>query len=293
LHFVLRQQPLKMKEKVDMREETLGILELLHPVAPSDLIRLGRNYDGGYVFSSQSLDKCSHFISCGLSYDWSFEIELKERRPDLPIVAFDRTSGFNTTMLYWVLKNFGKIALYPFRFLGVQDTPSQSWGKISMMLRMKQIFSGNLTFVKKHIGLESNSEVQAFGALFTQSSGYGVKLDVEGTEYDLLETIIDKLDKIELLLIEFHNVEENIDAIVPFLKATRATHYVQHVHGNNYDRVNSFGFLNSIELTIARKDSGYQPDLAKQLSYPVKDLDFPNDRRKADLGFGFTEQVKK
>ncbi|MEQ8686501.1 MAG: hypothetical protein RIE86_14475 [Imperialibacter sp.] len=282
-----------MKETVDMREETLGILELLRPVAPADLIRVGRSYDGGYVFSSQSLASCSHFISCGLSYDWSFEIELKERRPDLPIVAFDRTSGFNSTMLYWVLKNFGKIALYPFRFLGVQDTPAQSWGKISMMLRMKQIFSGNLQFVKKHIGLESNSGVQSFGELFEHNNGYGVKLDVEGTEYELLDTIIGKLDKIELLLIEFHNVEENIDAIVPFLKAIRATHYVQHVHGNNYDSVNSFGFLNSIELTIAKKDSGYQPESAEVLTYPVKDLDFPNDRRKPDVGFDFKEQGQK
>lgn len=265
----------------------MTMVDLLRPVPPADLIRMGRNYDGGYVFSSASLQRCDYFISCGLSYDWSFEIELKAQRPDMPIVAYDKTSGFNTTMLYWIFKNLGKVAAYPIRSLGVQDTPAESLGKISMMLRMNKIFSGNLKFVKKHIGVQNGNGVQSLGELLSGGKSYGVKLDVEGTEYELLDTLVDQLPGIELLLIEFHGVEEYAATIEPFLKAIRTTHYVQHVHGNNYDRVNRFGFLNSIELTIARKDASFTNATGKPPAYPIDGLDFPNDRRKPDFGFSF------
>ena len=38
-----------------------------------DLIRLGRNNDGGYLVEKNSLKVSKALISFGLSFDWSFE----------------------------------------------------------------------------------------------------------------------------------------------------------------------------------------------------------------------------
>lgn len=269
-----------------MNESHREILQLLRPRTPVDLIRLGRLHDGGYVMSARSLARCQEFISCGLSFDWTFEMELKKRHPELPIAAFDRTSGFNLTYVYQLFKNVMKTVFYPVRPLGVQDTPRQSLGVIKMLLSMNSIFSGNLQFVKKHIGLTSNDKVQSLEELLQDDKRYGIKLDVEGTEYELLDLLVKKLPVIELLLIEFHNIEEHAHEILPFLRGVSATHYVQHTHGNNYAALNSFGFPDSIEVTIAPKDDTLKSSAVAD-SYPLKGLDFPNDRKKPDYPLVF------
>jgi len=269
-----------------MKDSHRKVLQLLHPRTPGDLVRLGRNYDGGYVMSAMNLARCNSFISCGLSFDWSFEMDLKRLHPEMPIGAFDRTSGFNFTYIYQLFRNLVKMVLYPFRSLGVQDTPRESLGRITMLLSMNSIFSGNLTFNKKHIGLKSDNKVQSLEELLSERKRYGIKLDVEGTEYELLGVLARNISKVELLLIEFHNLEEHLDETVKFLEAVSTSHYVQHTHGNNYAELNSFGFPDAIEVTIAPKDDIFQA-CAIGSSYPLAKLDFPNDRRKPDYPLVF------
>lgn len=269
-----------------MKDSQRKVLQLLRPRTPGDLIRLGRHYDGGYVMSATNLGRCNSFISCGLSFDWSFEMDLKKRHPSLPIAAFDRTSGFNLTFIYQLFRNVIKMVLYPFRFLDVQDTPRESLDRVTMLLNMNSIFSGNLTFNKKHIGQKSDNKVQSLEDLLIEGKRYGIKLDVEGTEYELLGVLARNISKIELLLIEFHNIEEHLVEVVKFLEEVGASHYVQHTHGNNYAALNSFGFPDAIEVTIAPKDDIFEA-CATGISYPLPNLDFPNHRRNQDYPLVF------
>jgi len=47
-------------------------LNFLIPVKVSKLIRLGRNFDGGYLVCSKVLNKCNNLITLGVGDDTSF-----------------------------------------------------------------------------------------------------------------------------------------------------------------------------------------------------------------------------
>ena len=42
-------------------------------VAKFELLRFGKNNDGGYLIEQESLKKANSLLSFGMGYDWSFE----------------------------------------------------------------------------------------------------------------------------------------------------------------------------------------------------------------------------
>jgi len=46
--------------------------KFLSPKKKYNLIRLGRNFDGGYLVDKQSIKQTKTFISLGINDDWSF-----------------------------------------------------------------------------------------------------------------------------------------------------------------------------------------------------------------------------
>ena len=47
----------------------------LKPIKSSNLIRLGREADGGYVVDSKIIEQCKNLISFGMGFDWTFELD--------------------------------------------------------------------------------------------------------------------------------------------------------------------------------------------------------------------------
>ena len=45
----------------------------------SNLIRIGRKSDGGYVIDRRVINKTSVIITCGLEAEWSFEKEFQKK----------------------------------------------------------------------------------------------------------------------------------------------------------------------------------------------------------------------
>ena len=64
----------------------------------SNLIRLGRKYDGGYVIDKRVIAKTNVIISCGLEAEWSFEKEFQKYNKNCKILAFDHTVDKN----FWI-----------------------------------------------------------------------------------------------------------------------------------------------------------------------------------------------
>ena len=52
----------------------------LRPIKNSNLIRLGRNLDGGYIVDSSIIQKCDTLITFGLGPDWSFELDYIKKK---------------------------------------------------------------------------------------------------------------------------------------------------------------------------------------------------------------------
>ena len=57
----------------------------------SNLIRLGRKLDGGYVIDKRVISKTKAVITCGLESEWSFENEFQKYNKNCKIIAFDHT----------------------------------------------------------------------------------------------------------------------------------------------------------------------------------------------------------
>ena len=70
-----------------------GVLQLpkfLCPLYETDLIRIGRDNDGGYLIPKQSLSQTKLLYSFGLSDDWSFEEDFYNKT-GAKIICYDPT----------------------------------------------------------------------------------------------------------------------------------------------------------------------------------------------------------
>ena len=64
---------------------------LLKPIKNPNLIRLGRNLDGGYIVDSEIIKQCNTLITFGLGPDWSFELDYIKMNKNIEIFMYDYT----------------------------------------------------------------------------------------------------------------------------------------------------------------------------------------------------------
>ena len=167
----------------------------------SNLVRLGRKSDGGYVIDKRVIRKTKAIITCGLEAEWSFEKHFQGYNKRCKILAFDHT----TDKRFWInrfikdlisLLMFKKIKLYQ-----ILD--------VFKFVQYLLFFSGqNKHFLKKLSPKKTNMDQQA---TITDAIGSNknivLKIDIEGDEYKVLDEVNKNLDKINLAIIEFHNVK--------------------------------------------------------------------------------------
>ena len=58
----------------------MTINKILKPKYNYDLIRLGKDFDGGYLVGENSVRGADYLISFGINEDWSFEKDFKSRK---------------------------------------------------------------------------------------------------------------------------------------------------------------------------------------------------------------------
>ena len=61
----------------------------LNPHKFEDLIRIGKDNDGGYIVRSQDIDDTRNLISLGISFDFSFEEDFLKKNKKVNIFSFD------------------------------------------------------------------------------------------------------------------------------------------------------------------------------------------------------------
>ena len=116
-----------------------------------------------------------------------------------------------------------------------------------------------------------------------------VKMDIEGSEYEWLESLSDEaLSHIKQMVIEFHRPRS-----WSVLSRLAKTHWLVHLHGNNFGSITTVSGVKVpevFECTYLRKDG----QLLHRNSTPFPTiLDMPNDKNCADLVLqGFPFQVK-
>ena len=247
----------------------------------SNLIRLGRKYDGGYVIDKRVIDKTKTIITCGLEAEWSFEKEFQKYNGDCKIIAFDHT----VNKKFWInrfLKDF--VSLLLLRNINLYQILD-----VFKYVEYSSFFSGkNKHFLKKIVSQKKNKKNQI---TITEAIGDNkdivLKIDIEGDEYKVLKEIDKNLNKINLVIIEFHDLPKNIKKIEKFIKKTKFKNV--HINANNYGIVDSNGIPQVIEMTLINPKKFRIKNKKTKRNYPIKGLDFKNWKRGPEIQLIFNK----
>lgn len=246
------------KLKTANTQKEKEIVNFLSEFIPLDVTemcktRIGRKNDGGYVMIEENLDKIEVIYVYGVSYDTYFEKDFIWRYPN-------------------------SIArLYDFSIHYVPYHPK-------------------FYFYKEGLGAQ-NDEKLMLGTLekhLTENKDLGkrmlLKVDIEGAEWESFAQI----DKKHLLLfdqivMELHNLGENIKLQTEVMKKVNENFYLYHVHGNNWIPMEKlsekFKIPGTLEVSWIRKDLVDKVRVSK-LKFPSR-LDAPNLAGKEDIPLDF------
>lgn len=113
-----------------------------------------------------------------------------------------------------------------------------------------------------------------------------LKIDIEGSEYLLIDQLCSIAQRVPLLIIEFHDTETNQTDFEKSLRKLSEFYINCHVHANNYDLLGENGIPRALEFTFGRKDI-YK---GKQFigSLPLPDLDSPSCPTRPDHKLQFS-----
>lgn len=256
-----------------LRNRRMGASQLCRKLWPKnfgDLRRYGRDHDGGYVMPASSFLAADSLLSFGLNFDWSFEREFALAHPGTTIHAYDPTVGKGRFLRagFWAL-------------LGASYS-RREWEKFLACCDYFRFFQPPIVHFREWIGAGAGRlGVAAAAARLPSSAAFGLKIDIEGSEYEIFEEIVALAGRIEFLAIELHDVEAHAEEILAFTEKLSATHVVAHLHGNNYAPLCSDGSMpQSIEVVYVRRTGAPTEAFAGEL--PRAGLDQPNNRKFAD-----------
>ncbi|MCX6140824.1 MAG: FkbM family methyltransferase [Candidatus Kapabacteria bacterium] len=264
----------------------------LHPIATDDLVRLGCiDADGGYVLPGAYARECKALLSLGLGDNWTFDLDVLKQNPSVKIIGVDHTispwhyfgvvirSGIKK-QLYSILRNTAKRLLHSSRLEHALDyfrLFTQPREHLHLMV------SGNEG--KGRITIDSLMRLVDVN----EPHAVLVKMDIEGSEYEVIEPIVAHADRIGVFVVEFHDVVERSREFNAAIELLLSQFHIFHIHGNNcspYDHEADFPEV--VEITFVNSaliEREPQPSVHR---YPRPGLDVPNSPDKADYVLNFS-----
>lgn len=238
----------------------------LKPTHKYNLIRLGKENDGGYLVEKESLLNSKGLISFGLNYDWSFEKDFF-RHKSIPIHCYDPTVKYSSIKKFsrkYLLKLFNKNY---WSVTGIKNIIKL----LNLSRDYKNFFSKNTVHYKKSIGIGKNliKLEDVFNNI--NLSPIFLKIDIEGSEYRILDEIILHQKYLSGLIIEFHDVDLHISRILNFIDKLNLS--IVHIHGQNpggKDYLDKNQDPIQIEITFSKFNSylELQPQIPHELDQP-------------------------
>ena len=231
-----------------------SVLRLLRPhdLVGAPLVRIGRNFDGGYVMVDR-FDGIEAAYSLGINDDVSWDFDVAQRGIDL--YQYDHTIDhlpFEHQRFHW-------------KKLGISHVAQDDLATLEQLV-------------------EDNGHGSCRNMI--------LKCDIEGHEWLSLTFCPNRtIAQFSQIVLEIHGLGELRDqnwahtARQAMLNLT-ASHHVVHVHANNYAGVSVVGGIpvpDVLEVTLARKDMGeFRPSTK---TFPT-DIDTPCDPHHADIFLG-------
>lgn len=202
-----------------------------------NLIRLGRNCDGGYVLPRELIN--DNLISCGIGNDISFEEDYIRMVEHPNIHCFDGT---------------------------IEKFPSEN-----------PLYSFHCKNIGPYDDDDNISLNTIFSCFFKGQNKVFVKIDIESAEYGAFSTLSqENLKKIDCLLLEVHDISLKYFDLCSLMSKLNSELVLIHIHDNNcggYFSHNNKSYGNCYELTFINKDRILK---INNDNSPIEGLDFPN-----------------
>ena len=215
------------------------------PVIVPDLIRMGKDWDGGYIISASSVDAAQGMFSFGVNNDWSFDQEWHHQKPHDRIHAYDGT-------------------ISPGKFEPILQASYQ------------HLFGGPATHFPVNVGATSHVGQTSWADAMIRMNRERIflKMDIEGGEWQLTDSIMASAGSITGAVIEFHNTHSLRQLFCDTIRRYQEHFHVIHIHPNTSCGYAQDNFPTVVEISFLNRDlwSG----TAQRLECHVPDLDQPN-----------------
>ena len=161
--------------------------------------------------------------------------------------------------------------------------------KYNSLISYLQYFPSHaLHFRKKIVGNPVHiGEVSLTQAIkSTRSQSLFLKIDIEGSEYEIIEQIIENEGVIYGLVIEFHDTEARRDQFKSSIEALDKKFDLIHLHANNFAKLAKDSLPTTLEITFVKKAENRSR--VREISFPDCNLDSPNNPFAPDYSMYFS-----
>ena len=244
--------------------------KFLKPFKVKKLVRLGRKFDGGYLVCSETLKICENLVTLGVGDDVSFEIDFEKKINSQNIFMYDYTVN-NYLFIKIILKYFRRLLTFRTNLDNFINS-IKNYLNFLNFINKKNVKLEKLKIVKK---VKFKNDIRLNDIIKKiQNSKNLLKIDIEGSEYEIIEDIVKNNTKIKMLIIEFHWINKNKKKFINSIKKLKKKFDIVHLHVNNYRPLNSSDeIFDVIEITMVHKNTNKYRKVFRE-NFPIKNLDF-------------------
>ena len=182
----------------------------LRPIETTDLIRMGRPNDGGYVIPEKIFSFCDGLLSYGINKDWSFEKDFWKKNPNTIIHCYDHSVSF-LTLIFFTIKSFF-LSIVRLILLDRKRFEKEFSG-LFVIPDYFNFFQKNRVYFKDRIWFNNDKNSKTVSDTLTEIHSSGaknifLKMDIETAEYKVLDDIFKTKKNIVGMAIEFHKIDE-------------------------------------------------------------------------------------
>ncbi len=257
--------------------------KIFKPKYAYNLIRLGRDNDGGYLIEKESVLKSNSLISLGIGHDWSFESDYYKINKT-PIFCYDHSINYSSLRKHSI-KSVGSYFFRVFKpkYLFRKNFFSNMANEILLFKNYKKFFKNNVKHFNYKIGPGKNDiNLEYIFNEMNLNNPVFIKIDIEGSEYRILDELIKFQNNITGIVIEFHDFDLHIDNIIKFIE--NLNFELVHIHPQNPAPLNKENIPTQLEITFSKNPK----KISNHIKFP-HELDQPANPNFQDIELVFED----
>ena len=223
------------------------------------LVRIGSDYDGGYICCYEDVKNSEIVISGGVNNNWDFELHIQKYKK-IPVFAYDASVGLSyyVKQLLELIPKVHRWNLMPRR--------------IKNFLYYCFKYPKSIKIYRNFLGIKTHDNFIDFSEILKQHIDKKIflKLDIEGWEYRLLPAIKEYSSLFNCVLIEFHDADLHMNEIKTFVRELNLSVVATSV--NSYSSIGLYDYPTTIEVTLSGNSDFSETNSYKTLLRPSHKL---------------------